>query len=185
MSGLDVMALDYAVGALSGEAYRDARERSRRDAAFAAEVAAVEAMLGPLAEALAPMPLPDRLLARIEAEIDAPMAAEEAAITVRADEGRWLPYRPGIDIKLLWQSPELGRQSLLMRIAPGALYEAHDHDDDEECYVLEGDVSFGPLTLRAGDYHVALRGGAHPTGSSQHGALLLLTTGLPHAGAEG
>ena len=52
------------------------------------------------------------------------------------------------------------------------------HADDEECLVLEGEVSVGDLRLRAGDFHVAARGSQHPRLESRPGALLLLSHAL-------
>ncbi|MFL5101025.1 MAG: cupin domain-containing protein [Xanthobacteraceae bacterium] len=46
----------------------------------------------------------------------------------------------------------------MIRGQPGARLPGHEHDDDEEMYVLAGDLSIGTLTLHAGDYHLARRG---------------------------
>jgi quercetin dioxygenase-like cupin family protein len=45
---------------------------------------------------------------------------------------------------------------------PGARYDSHSHEDDEECLVIEGDLVFGHLTVKAGDFHFALKGRTHP-----------------------
>jgi len=82
---------------------------------------------------------------------------------------------------LLWENRVLRRQSLLVRVAPGAVYESHDHPDDEECYVVEGDLAFGDLQLTAGDYHLAHKGGRHPPARSRAGCLLFITNALPAA----
>jgi anti-sigma factor ChrR (cupin superfamily) len=62
-----------------------------------------------------------------------------------------------------------------MRVTPGAVYPAHAHDGDEECLVLEGEVSFGELTLRAGDFHLARKGHRHPQASSPQGCVLYIS----------
>ena len=59
--------------------------------------------------------------------------------------------------------------------APGALFPAHAHDDDEEAYVLSGDLAFDDLVLNAGDYHLARPGVRHPVGRTRGGCMLLVT----------
>jgi hypothetical protein len=52
------------------------------------------------------------------------------------------------------------------------------HEDDEEAYVISGDLTFEHLTLHAGDFHIARRGSPHPAAVSVGGCMLLITTGL-------
>ena len=60
-----------------------------------------------------------------------------------------------------------------MHMEPGARYRGHGHSADEVCMVLSGDVTFGgTLTLKAGDYHLAREGHAHPEATSEEGALV-------------
>ena len=61
------------------------------------------------------------------------------------------------------------------RAQPGAEFPAHHHDDDEEAYVLSGDLSFDDLVLGAGDYHLARPGVRHPVGRTRRGCMLLVT----------
>ena len=65
---------------------------------------------------------------------------------------------PGVERKMLWSAGPNRRVTFLIRGRPGASFPAHAHEDDEECFVLEGDITFDTLTLRAGDYHLARRG---------------------------
>ena len=75
-----------------------------------------------------------------------------------------------------WRPGPNGRVTFLIRGEPGARFPGPPHADDEECYVLEGDITFETLTLRAGDYH---RGAARslriPGASTTRGCLLLIT----------
>ena len=64
--------------------------------------------------------------------------------------------------------------SLLMCMAPGSRYPAHEHTGDEECLMLSGEVSFGDLTLRAGDYHLAPKGMVYAEAYSASGALVFI-----------
>jgi anti-sigma factor ChrR (cupin superfamily) len=94
---------------------------------------------------------------------------------VRADEGRWEQLCPGIERKTLWHDRDKGRITFLIRAQPGAEFPAHQHDDDEEAYVLSGDLAFDDLVLGAGDYHLARPGVHHPVARSRGGCMLLMT----------
>ena len=73
-------------------------------------------------------------------------------------------------------SPVPGRVTFLIRGRPGARFPAHPHAEDEECFVLEGDITFDTLTLHAGDYHVAHRGIRIRRRRTTGGCLLLMST---------
>ena len=68
---------------------------------------------------------------------------------------------PGIDVRTLHEDQAADRMTFLVRMSPGARYPAHHHTGVEECYVLSGDVSFGPCRMTAGDYQVAEGGSDH------------------------
>lgn len=118
---------------------------------------------------------PHALRAQILARIHSPTSMKEL-ITLRGDEGRWIEMCPGIEIKMLFQDKDSKSRSLLMRVHAGSTFPAHGHDGLEECLVLEGEFNFGDLTLRAGDYHLALKGATHADLTSRTGALLFLRT---------
>ena len=101
--------------------------------------------------------------------------AEELAgtVTVRAADGQWERLARGIERKVLHSSPD-GRITCLVRGQPGARLPGHEHSDDEEIFVLEGELTIGTVTLRAGDFHRARRGFPHPTATSATGCLLLV-----------
>lgn len=67
--GGDLLAAEYALGVLEGEALNAALSRLSADPAFAAAVEAWSLRLAPLAEALSPVSPPDGLKARIEATL--------------------------------------------------------------------------------------------------------------------
>lgn len=144
----------------------------------AAALARWEARLGGLAAAVPPVApsagLLDGVLARVRGQAPAPAGS----LTVRAKAGDWRSLLPGITIKLLHEDLQAGRRVVLMRVAPGARYAAHGHTGDEECLVLEGEVRFGDLVLRAGDFHLARPGHRHPTATSATGCLLYISSAL-------
>ena len=143
-----------------------------------------DAMLGLLGEAQTPaeMPAPrkSKLFSRIMAGIDNAESSGDRSsrrsgfVTVRADEGEWIVLAPKIEKKLLFLDRERSVEAYLLRIHPGGEVPRHVHQADEYCLVLEGDVSFDDIHLKAGDFHLARRDSWHETARSQGGALLYL-----------
>jgi anti-sigma factor ChrR (cupin superfamily) len=84
----------------------------------------------------------------------------------------WFEISPGIQGRLLHVDRAQNRQHLLIRMAPGALYRPHAHDADEQTLVIEGDLSFGDLALKAGDFHAATPSSSHPPGRTVIGCLV-------------
>lgn len=72
---------------------------------------------------------------------------------LRRDEGPWRPTGvPGVDMRVLYVDRKADRQTLLLRMAAGASFPCHRHDDFEDCLVLEGDVADGHASMVAGDF---------------------------------
>jgi anti-sigma factor ChrR (cupin superfamily) len=170
-------AADYVMGVLT-DAERAAVEReAAADPALAAEIARVNAELAPLLldapEVEPPAYIFDRIKEKIAAS--AKPAGPAGSRTVRAAEGKWELICPGIERKLLWHDRDRKRITFLIRAQPGAEFPAHQHDEDEEAYVLSGDLSFDDLHLNAGDYHLARPGVSHPIGRTKSGCMLLVT----------
>lgn len=129
-------------------------------------------MLAALPEVTPPESLRDKVMTRVRADV----RFHEGLRTIRADEG-WMQFAPGIEVKMLFRDEAAGTKSFLARLAPGVTMPEHDHHTSEECIVLEGEVTLGDITIRAGDYHLA-RGGAHHGALTTHtGALLYLRAG--------
>jgi anti-sigma factor ChrR (cupin superfamily) len=176
-------AAEYVLGLL-GPDERVAVERdAASDRALAAEIAFWNARLTPLLDVGEVRPPPD-LFDRVQAAIDArgqDSGQDSAAdglpgtTTIRTNEGHWEPLAPGFERKMLASDTQSGRVTFLVRGEPGACFPAHEHPDDEECFVIEGDITFETLTLQAGDYHRAQRGHPHPGASTARGCLLLIT----------
>lgn len=90
--------------------------------------------------------------------------------TVPAGEQGWRRIAPGAAIKPLWETGETA--SFLMRLDPGSRLAAHPHAVDEECLMLSGEVFFGDMLLRTGEYQLAPRGLPHGEAYSDVGALI-------------
>ena len=129
-----------------------------------------------LADALRPVKLAagerDLMRARILNRVKA--APPDGTTTIRAHEGIWQDYCPGVQIKILHQESKLSSMTFLVRMAPDSVVPLHYHAQEEHCLVLDGEASMGEHILHAGDWHVALPGSTHHNFSSRTGCLLLI-----------
>lgn len=181
MSG-DTRAAEYVLGLLDEKARAGVARAAADDAALAAEIDWWERKLAPLDAGDAGAPSAavfDRIMARIDAAEVKDVPALPGTVTLRAGEGAWelLPdLGEGVERRMLWDDPASGRHAYLVRVAAGGRINWHPHPADEECYMISGDLSFGPLHLKAGDFHVAKRGVAHPPATSKTGAVFLIST---------
>ena len=123
-------------------------------------------------------PLPPGSFEKILARIDQEGMSLPGTTTQRADAAEWQQHSEGIVFRVLKVDEERGRQTLLVKMQPGAIYQSHPHDIEEECLVIEGDLQFGDLVLRAGDFHLAASGTHHPTGTTTAGCLLHVVVGM-------
>lgn len=97
---------------------------------------------------------------------------------VRAYDDNWADSGiPGVDMKVLYRDKKLRRSTFLLRMAPGSKLPAHHHHDDEQCLVLSGDVRWGELVYREGDFVVMGNDTTHPVVSTIGGNVLLLVAG--------
>ena len=101
-------------------------------------------------------------------------APPDGTMTMRAHEGIWRDYAPGVQMKILHQEPKLSSMTCLIRMAPDSVVPLHDHAQEEHCLVLDGEASMGEHILHVGDWHVALPGSTHHNFSSRTGCLLLI-----------
>jgi anti-sigma factor ChrR (cupin superfamily) len=95
--------------------------------------------------------------------------------TVRADEGHWsrIPMS-GVKMKLLTKDEARGMVTVLVDLAPGSSLPAHDHQGNEQSYVISGSCRIGGIALEQGDFHHAMGGTKHGKVVSDHGCVLLL-----------
>ena len=174
---LDELAGEYVLGTLDGEARERFESRLSIDGDAQRAVAQWESRLSPLVEPAPRLHPSGEVWTAIKAHLeDEPFPG---VVTLREDEGAWTEHAPGITIKTLHVDRETGMTSLLMRMEPGSYYASHGHTGDEECLMLSGEVSFGDLNLRAGDYHLAPKGMVHAEAYSATGALVFIRTHAP------
>jgi quercetin dioxygenase-like cupin family protein len=170
----DIAAMEYVLGLLRGEQRRGVESRLSSDAYLRSCVQRWQEHFGSIPVAGVET-LPPGLFQGVLARIDAEGSQLPGSITTRAAEAGWLPLSEGVTYRVLRDDEGAGRKSMLIRMQPGAIYQSHYHDSDEECLVIEGDLRFGDLELRTGDFHVALGGSVHPIARSVSGCLLHIT----------
>lgn len=168
------LAADYVLGTLGGPEREAVRIRIIEDQSFAKLVGEWESRLAPLGLGDEATP-PDGLLEHIENRISASGSELPGTFTLRAGKGEWIEASPGLRIKILNRIESVGRQTFMAELAPGAEYVDHDHGQDEEIYMISGDLIIGDLVLNAGDFHVARAGKHHPVHRTRTGCLCIIS----------
>lgn len=151
------------------------------------EPAFEDALIGAIAQSLAPVTPPAALAARLRQRLldtvtATPPAQADTHLTIRAAEGNWSEILPGVSMKLLRE--DHATRSYLLRLEAGAHLPAHPHRIDEECLVLSGDVWLGDVQAHAGDFHLARGGTLHGEIRSEGGCLLYLRSESYSGGAH-
>jgi anti-sigma factor ChrR (cupin superfamily) len=94
--------------------------------------------------------------------------------TLRGSEGPWEDVAPGIQLRTLHLDRSSNTRSFLLRMEPGSRIPVHSHTQEEQCLVIEGEVSIGEHIMRSGDWHVAPPGTTHEDLRTQTGCLLFI-----------
>ena len=170
-------AAEYVLGLLSKEDRRAFALQLKSDEALQAQVAYWENAFAGLQSEEAE-PLPSGMFEKILDRIEGKGADLPGTLTRRESRANWFEISPGIKGRLLHVDRAQNRQYLLIRMAPGASYHPHSHDAEEQSLVLEGDLSFGELNLKAGDFHVATPSSSHPPGRTVNGCLVHIIMSL-------
>jgi hypothetical protein len=173
----DIAAGEYVLGTMPVERRREFEARMRSEPALRARVARWEAALAGLEDG-SQHPPSTELWSRLMRALNHDEPLANPFRTVRQGEGKWTAIGPGLEKKHLFHDTLTGLDSCLIRMQPGAVFEAHDHADVEECLVLEGDLLIGDLHLKAGDYQVAAPGTHHPARLSEGGGLIYVRGAL-------
>lgn len=99
----------------------------------------------------------------------------ESALIRQAASSAWRPTSvDGVTVRELAVDPDGASVTMLIRMERGASYPAHEHGGPEECYVLQGDLVIGDLTMHAGDFQRMEAGTRHPVQRTETGCLLFL-----------
>lgn len=97
-------------------------------------------------------------------------------------EAEALPWRAtpcaGVEWKKLYFDAASGESAVLLKFAPGAVYDAHRHPQGEQYLVLEGDLEDGGRRYGAMTYVRHAPDSAHAPRST-NGALVFVTLQQP------
>ncbi len=105
--------------------------------------------------------------------------AEYGSLVMHSKNMEWAPGpADGVWCKFLSVDERRKYATSLVRLDPGVHYPPHRHAEVEEAYMLAGDLRFGDIVFRAGDYCRAEPGSVHPTSYSEGGCLLLIMTSI-------
>ncbi len=88
----------------------------------------------------------------------------------------WQEAGPGISYMLLARDHERERVSMLVRLAPGAVYPPHTHAGLEELHLLDGELWIDDKKVHPGDYHRADAGSTDRRVWSETGCTCVLLT---------
>lgn len=135
-------------------------------------------VLAALQDGLTPVAPSPSLRARILERIRALPARNAALLTIRGGDAGWRTLIPGIDYKMLAYDESGGTKSFLLRAQAGMRLPPHAHHGFEECLVLDGEFSFGDLTLRAGDFHAAAAAAVHAEAYTATGVTVYLRASI-------
>jgi quercetin dioxygenase-like cupin family protein len=167
----------FALGSVDGAEREMLRARVVEDKAFAGLVSDWDNRLAPLLPD-GESAFPDGLLAKIESVIDAAGFELPGTVTKRAGEGEWTQVYPGLNIKVLNKIEQLNRQTIMVRLDAGCEFHSHEHSQDEEIYMISGDLIIGELTLGPGDFHVARMGRKHPLHRTKTGCVCIISQAI-------
>ena len=103
-------------------------------------------------------------------------------------EPDWKQVAPGLECKLLATDTERHRVSMLVRLAPGAIYPPHTHAGVEELHLLHGELWIDERKLLPGDYNYGAPGDGDERVWSETGCTCVLVTStndILHSGGPG
>lgn len=115
----------------------------------------------------------ERLFARIAGRISASL------VKTSPMPRDWVAVSPHVSFKLLHRDIAQNVQTMLLRLAPGAVVPRHSHSKDEECWIVDGEVLIDGETICAGDFHLARAGSTHRDFTSPKGATVLIRGEIP------
>jgi anti-sigma factor ChrR (cupin superfamily) len=85
---------------------------------------------------------------------------------------------PGIKVKSLHVDPVRRIATSLVKMEPGAVYPAHRHQEIEELFMLEGDVTISGHNIKSGDFCRAEPGTIHESIRTEGGCIFMAMASL-------
>ncbi len=170
----EIDAALFAAGALNREETEVLKARQKRDPALAAMTREWEDALAPLAIYAGDVAPPPDFFDKINARIDAREKLDSMSRTLRANEGEWIALGPGVRFKELRRNVALNRWMILVDAEPGTVFPEHEHAQDEEIFMISGDLAFGEVELGPGDFHFSPKGSLHAAHRTRAGCRCII-----------
>ncbi len=170
----DIDVALFAAGALNGEETKALKTRLKRDPVLAEKAREWEEALAPLAIHAGDVAPPPDLFDRIEARIDAREKLASMSRTLRANEGEWIMLGPGVRFKELHRNVALNRWTILVDAEPDAAFPSHEHTQDEEIFMISGDLAFDDVELGPGDFYFSPKGSLHAAHRTRAGCRCII-----------
>lgn len=123
--------------------------------------------------------LKDKILSAVRAEASPskePSIFDKNPELLRAAEGWMESPMQGITMKVLHMDAGRARYTLLLRMTAGFHYPNHRHHGEEQCLVIEGDLTVDGNRLTAGDYIYSDDNTPAHHAYTENGCLLMLNT---------
>lgn len=140
----------------------------------------VEALAFAVKPAVPSSSVKEKLFTQINQDIEnktkANLTELSQSVSIRKDEGEWIKFEKGIQIKFLFKDPINKTVTTLMRLRPGSIIPRHKHIGIEQCYVIEGDMVLGDKQYNAGDYFCAMPDTIHEPITTVNGGMILLVS---------
>lgn len=174
----DIEAALFAAGALTAAETAALKARLAQESTLAAKARDWETALSPLAAHAGAIEPPASLLEGIEKRIEARERLERLARTLRPEQGQWIALAPGVRFQELDRDETLRRWTILVDAAPGATFPSHEHEQDEEIYMISGDLAFGDVALGPGDFYFSRQGSMHATHLSRTGCRCIIAQAM-------
>jgi quercetin dioxygenase-like cupin family protein len=112
------------------------------------------------------------------ARIDAREKLQKISRTLRANEGEWIFMGPGARFKELDRNAALNRWTILFDAEAGAAFPEHEHRQDEEIFMISGDLSFADVELGPGDFHFSPAGSVHAAHRTRAGCRCIIVQAM-------
>jgi quercetin dioxygenase-like cupin family protein len=184
------LAAAHALGALPTTDAARFEAALANDRAARVELAAFQDAVAAVAAAgVVPVQPPAGLRAKIlDRAARTPQARPSGAAPATAggfrfvlnDDPGWVSGRvPGLKIKPLSVSRDMGYQVLLAELAPGASFPEHDHTNSEELFIVSGHLQTEGRLMGPGDFLHAEPGTHHHELVSPDGCVALLINRAP------
>lgn len=100
--------------------------------------------------------------------------SRDAQFFVFSEQGLWKSIKHGIQIKILKSDAEA--KSFLLKLEQNTVIPYHDHQKNEETFVVDGEVWLDGIHCKNGDYHFAGAGTFHKEIRTENGCTLLIKT---------